>query len=631
MCYYPVVYTIGICYNKLMYFQSNTTVVVIMKKIFFLFLFTFLTILSFAQTDTSKGKKDSLKNRILQDQSNELQKLQIQRNADSILRMELQQQLDQLKSSDNQQKQNLAQQIEELNNKETERVKRQRQKIDSLRQFVSGFPVLPFGDTLFRIYNKIGSFTPADRASSISERIKKLAKNFDFSPDSLKAVISDQGQDIVYGENIIMSITEPDALWENSNTTELATKYGDIIRTSIVKYKKSISFLTILKQIGLALLVIGILVVIIFYIGKLFKWTAARIRSEEGRFFKGYNIRHYQIFDAKRQISFLLLLNTILKWLLIVLAISLTLPLLFSIFPWTKNFADTLLGYVLTPIKAVLSKVWDYLPNLFTIIVIVIIFRYIMKLLLFIKREIEQGDLKIEGFYPDWANPTYQIIRVLVYAFMFVVIFPYLPGSDSPIFKGVSVFLGILFTFGSAGPLSNLIAGFVITYMRSFKIGDRVKIGDVTGDVIAKSLLVTRIRTIKNEIISIPNSTVMSGQTINFSSEAPDKGLIIHSTVTIGYDAPWRQVHQLLINAAKKTDFILKDPEPFVLQTSLDDFFISYQVNAYTNEPNKQALIYSSLHQHIQDEFNEAGVEIMSPHYRAMRDGNDTTIPGKPS
>ena len=234
---------------------------------------------------------------------------------------------------------------------------------------------------------------------------------------------------------------------------------------------------------------------------------------------------------------------------------------------------------------------------------------------------------------------------------MLVVIFPYLPGSDSPIFKGVSVFLGFLFTFGSAGSLSNLIAGLVLTYMRLFRIGDRVKIGDVSGDVIEKSLLVTRLKTPMNEIISIPNSTVMSSHTINYSIESLNQGLVLSASVTIGYHVPWKDVHQALLEAAERTPQFLKDPKPFVLQTGLEDFYVGYAVYGYTrgannqasihsqlfsniqdtfNEAgieNKHAVIYSHLHQNIQDCCNEAGIEIMSPHYRAERDGNAVTIP----
>jgi len=264
---------------------------------------------------------------------------------------------------------------------------------------------------------------------------------------------------------------------------------------------------------------------------------------------------------------------------------------------------------------------------MFTIAVIVLFIFFLIRLLRFLSVQLENGSVVLKGFYSDWAKPTFNILRILLYAFMFVLIFPYLPGSHSPVFQGVSVFLGILFSLGSSSAISNMVAGLVITYMRPFKIGDRVRIGDVTGNVIEKSLLITRIRTIKNEEITVPNSTILNSHTINFSAESSSAGLILHTSVTIGYNAPWRVVHQLLIDAAMATTGVLKDKTPFVLQTSLDDFFVTYQLNAYTDQPTNQSAIYSGLHQNIQDLFNKAGVEIMSPHYRAQRDGNDSTIP----
>jgi small-conductance mechanosensitive channel len=212
---------------------------------------------------------------------------------------------------------------------------------------------------------------------------------------------------------------------------------------------------------------------------------------------------------------------------------------------------------------------------------------------------------------------------------MLVLIFPYLPGSGSPAFQGVSVFIGVLFSLGSSSAIANMVAGMVITYMRPFKIGDRVKIGDITGDVVEKTMLVTRIKTPKNEDITVPNSTVLLSSTTNYSTHTRQNnaGLIVHTTVTIGYDIPWKEVHKALIYAARNNELVDKEPEPFVLQTSLDDFYVSYQVNCYTREANKLALVYSLLHQSIQDSFNEAGIEILSPHYRNQRDGNHTTIP----
>jgi small-conductance mechanosensitive channel len=172
-----------------------------------------------------------------------------------------------------------------------------------------------------------------------------------------------------------------------------------------------------------------------------------------------------------------------------------------------------------------------------------------------------------------------------------------------------------------------MVAGIVLTYMRPYKIGDRIKVGDVTGDVVEKNLLVTRLRTIKNEDITIPNATILSGHTVNYTTMAKTTGLILNTTVTIGYDVPWQTVHHLLISAAEASEGISAEPKPFVLQTELNDFNVSYQLNAYTALSNQMAVIYSRLHQNIQDKFNEAGVEIMSPHYTSLRDGNHIQIP----
>jgi small-conductance mechanosensitive channel len=218
-------------------------------------------------------------------------------------------------------------------------------------------------------------------------------------------------------------------------------------------------------------------------------------------------------------------------------------------------------------------------------------------------------------------------VRFLILAFTAVVVFPYLPGSHSPAFQGISIFLGLLFSLGSTSAIANVVAGSVLTYTRAFQLGDRVQIGETIGDVVEKSLLVTRIRTIKNVDISIPNAMVLGSHIINFSSAAEGAGLILHTSVTIGYDAPWRTVHKLLVDAALGCDHILKTPEPFVLQTSLNDFYVSYEINAYTDKPEAMASTYSAMHQNIQDKFYEAGVEIMSPHYSSLRDGNKAAIP----
>ncbi|WP_373513923.1 mechanosensitive ion channel domain-containing protein [Persicitalea sp.] len=581
-----------------------------------------------AQTDSTSQKNDSLNTVALREYNEKLAQVEQQRQADSLKREELEARLNSLKTTDNLKKEELQKQLQALNDKEIQRIAQKKARIDSLRQTVKSYPVTGFfNDTLFVIYSKFGSFSAKDRAEAISNRIAKLKDNYGFQSILLKVEEAETTDDIVFDESIIMSVSENDAIWNNKPREELAEEYRTIIGQAVGNYLTETSFATLAKEFGLALLVLLGAGLIIMYLVKLFRWTATEIRAQEGKRFNGVNIRNYSLFNASHQVNFFLNINTVVKWVLIILLIYIALPVLFGIFPWTEGLAGTLFGYILDPLKDIFKSLWNYLPNLFTILVIVTVFIYILKGLRFLKDEVQNGDIHLTGFYPDWANPTFQIVRVLLLAFMLILIFPYLPNSDSDIFKGVTVFLGFLFTFGSAGSLSNIIAGLVLTYMRLFKIGDRVKIGDETGDVIEKSLLVTRIRTTKNEIVSVPNSTVMSSPTVNYSSETLNQGLILHTTITIGYDVLWKDIHQALLTAADRTELLLKEPKPFVLQTSLDDFYVAYQINAYTREANRQAGIYSNLHQNIQDCCNEAGIEILSPHYRAARDGSMTTIP----
>lgn len=295
--------------------------------------------------------------------------------------------------------------------------------------------------------------------------------------------------------------------------------------------------------------------------------------------------------------------------------------------PFTEKFAETWLDAIREPIQAIFTGFVDYLPSLLFLIVWSTIVFGLLKLNRLFWKWVDAGAVVIPGFYTEWAYPTSKILAFLLIAFGLVVAFPYLPGGNSDAFKGVSIFIGVLISLGSGSAMGNMISGIVLTYTRAFRLGDRIKVGEYTGDVIERTLLVTRLRTVKNEDVIIPNATVVSSSVVNYSEVKNSGQLILHTTVTIGYDAPWRKVHQLLIEAAKRTDGISPEPEPFVLQTALNDFNVSYQINAYTNSPNRMALIYSDLHRNIQDVFNEGGVEIMSPGYHAIRDGNHTTIP----
>lgn len=498
--------------------------------------------------------------------------------------------------------------------------------IDSVK--LKGYPVSPFKDTLFYVYNKVGSFSAENRANAITEKIKKLYEEAFFDADSIRIVPSDITQDIMYkGDFVIMSILEIDAKVEKQSAAYLAKRNLNLIKKAIVNQNENHSQLP--KRLGYTVLLILIVGFILFFVGKIFNRVKLYILKNSDKHFKGFVYNNITMLSPQRQQFVVMRLYGFVKIIALILIVYFSLPLLFSIFPATEDYTTTLLRWVLSPAKLAFLGFVGFLPSLFAIIVIIVIFKYALKIIKFFFDEIKKENIKIDGFYSDWAMPTFNIIRFLMMAFMLVIIFPYLPGSDSPIFKGVSVFVGVLFSLGSSNAIANMVAGLVITYMRPFKIGDFIKIGDVSGEVIEKTALVTRVRTPKFEDITIPNATVLSSTSTNFSANTKNasNGLLIHTTVTIGYDVPWKDIHKALIEAALKTDMIEQTPAPFVLQTSLDDFYVSYQVNVYTKEPTKQPRIYSSLHQNIQDSFNAAGIEIMSPHYKALRDGNTTTIP----
>ncbi len=587
-----------------------------------------LSLSGFAQTDSIAQKNDSINAAVLDAYNQRIAQIEQQRLNDSIKKAELEAQLKSLKTADNLKKEDLQRQLKQIEDNERQRIADKKARIDSLRLTAKGYPVKGvLNDTLFFIYSRLGASKPNERAENISQRIEKLFDDDFLKVDSLIYITAENSVDIVYGEHIIMSISETDALWYNKSMKALAKEFNEAIKSSLKKAKEETSLTKLLMRIGLVIVVIGITWFLVLIIGKGHKRLLRYIATNKNRWLKDLSYKDYTFLSAEQEMRIILFLIKIFRWFVYFIILYITIPIIFSIFPFSRTWADALFNLFWSPFKGVLTAVWEYLPNLFSILVIYLVMKYFIRLVGYIFNEIEQGKLKLAGFHADWAMPTYSIVKFLLYAFMFVLIFPYLPGSDSHIFQGVSVFIGILFSLGSSSAIANMVAGLVITYMRPFKVGDRIKIADITGDVVEKTLLVTRLRTPKNEIITIPNSSILTGNTINYSSDAAENGLILHTTVTIGYDVPWRDTHKALIDAALKTELVLKDPKPFVLQTSLDDFYVSYQLNVYVREAGKQASIYSNLHQNIQDVFFERGIEILSPHYRAQRDGNATTIP----
>ncbi|KAA6301274.1 MAG: Mechanosensitive channel MscK [Candidatus Ordinivivax streblomastigis] len=491
----------------------------------------------------------------------------------------------------------------------------QKQLVDSLRIITQGIPVVVETDTLFYLYTNRGGLSPTKRALQISHMIINLGKEYNMQPDSVYIISEDITTDIMYNDKVIISLTDKDGLWANSSRDELATHYRTIIVDTLRLLKEKHSFMALVKHILLLSLVLVVLFILIRLVNFGYHRLKKKLHDMKGKYFKPLYLKKYEFLSVDRQLRIFYFLANTLRYAVIILLFIITLPIIFSIFPQTENLALQIFSYILSPAKKIAWSIIHYIPNLFVIALIWLVIHYITRGLGSLAREIGSGHLRIRGFYPDWAGPTHSIIRFLLYAFMISLIYPYLPNAQSGIFQGISVFIGLIVSFGSSSAIGNLIAGIVLTYMRPFKIGDKIKYNDLVGNVVEKTPIVTRIRTIKNEIVTVPNGSLMNAQTVNYSESVRQCGLLIHLEVSCGYETPWRQIHQLLIEAAKNTPGIVPESLPFVHETAFNDFYVNYEINAPITDANQMSAIYSDLRANIQDKFKEAGVNILSPHY----------------
>ncbi len=490
-------------------------------------------------------------------------------------------------------------------------------------------PVILDGKILFYIKTGILSFTAQDRARTVANEIKRIAGNKEIDPRTITTQDFEERTEILAGKDRILVFTTGDARAEGleKGRAEIAAFYARQIQTAVEDYRKARSSRNLLFGALYALITTLILAFLLILLKFIFRQVYRRLQAWRETKIKALQVQDLEVVTAERARDFLV---GAVRWIRIVLTVGLFyfyVPLVLEFFPWTLGLSNRIYTWSWDSVALVGNAIWDYIPNLFIIALIVLLTHYVIKGFRFFFQAVEQRRVRLPALAPDLAMMTFKLVRFLLIAFSIVVLYPYLPGSESAAFKGVSIFVGVLFSLGSTSVVANIFAGLSLTYMRAYRMGDRVKIGETVGDVIEIKMYGTRIRTIKNVYITIPNSQILQGHILNYSAEARTRGLILPTSVTIGYDSPWRTVHQLLIDAALKTRDILKTPAPFVLQTALNDFYITYELNAYTDQSHSMAQTYGELHQNIQDTFNEAGMEIMSAHYMHLRDGSRTAIP----
>lgn len=497
---------------------------------------------------------------------------------------------------------------------------------------VSEFPVILDGQNLFFVKEEFGPVSAEDRAKKISNRLKNIAENLVIDPESIDSLSQDNLTFIfsgkLSGENTILTITEADAKAFNSSRQELAELYINQIKNGITKYREERQDTNIVRGLLFSAICTIAFLIILFLINLIIGKIYSDLNSLN-KSFKGLKIRGFELISAERLKKNLLFLVVNLRWIINLTITTIYLGIISSFFPTTKRISLQFWNYLVNAVKLIAGQIISYLPNLLIIGIIVLLTYYVISLVKPIFSELEKGTITLAGFYPEWAEPTYRILEVLILAIAGIMIFPYLPGFGSAAFQNISILLGVLVSLGSTAAVSNVVAGIILIYTRAFQLGDRVRFGDVLGNVEEKSLIVTRVRTFENIIITIPNSSLLSGNIINYSASIRDTRtpVMLTAVVTLGYDVPWKLIYETLIRAALDTTYILEDPLPLVLQTSLGDFSVTYELKAYTNSPTQMEVIYSELHQNMQDKCNEADIEILSPIYSAVRDGNTSTIP----
>jgi len=505
--------------------------------------------------------------------------------------------------------------IEEESKKNTvdsTEIKRRLSEIDKIKAITEGAPIILNNDTLFKIYARVGQYSAFDRATSAQKKIEALYDEPFFYKDSLKIENNFNTEIITYNGKIIIGINEIDALWESSTPIELANKFRTIIGEKIDEQRSQNSFKVKLIRTGEFLLIVLAVILILRLLNKLLNKFRIRIISNKKLLERGLTIKKHQVFKHQQLISFISKLFVLAKALVFLIIIFSTLPIALKIFPQTSAWANEMQQVILEPIKSLLDSIVAYLPNLVKIIFILILGNYLLKLLKYFALEIGKGTIPIKGFYKEWAKPTYLILRFIIFVFLLIIIFPYLPGAETKSFQGISVFLGILISIGSSSAISNAVAGIVITYMRPFQIKDWIKVGNITGVVIEKNALVTRLKTFNNEDITIPNSTILTGATVNYSSIGKTNGLCLSTVINVRYMYDEELVSETLLYAAKITTGITEKISPYVFQLSLNDNNATYEINAITFEPERMYQIKSDLIKNIHNTFKEKNISLKS-------------------
>jgi len=476
-------------------------------------------------------------------------------------------------------------------------------------------PVEIDGSVLFQL-GGVSSYPAEVRARTVSERIVAAAADPAVSVDSLRVVDTGSVVEIAAGERPLLMIVDADAALEQVGRGELARAHLNRIREAIVEYRAGRTPAALRRaalNTLIATLLLGLGVALAWWFwNRLNAFLARRVDARV----HSVGIQSFEVMRADRIRSALRTALVGLRTIVLLAGALVYVGYVLAAWPWTRGLSQDIVGFALAPLEVMGRGVIANIPRLVFLAVLFFAIRLLLRVVRLFFETVGRGAVTLSGFDADWAAPTYKIVRVAIVAFGLIVAYPYIPGSESEAFKGVSLFIGIVFSLGSSSAISNIIAGYMMTYRRAFKVGDRVKIGDAIGDVIEMRLQVTHLRSFKNEEIVIPNSQILSGDVVNYSSFSRTQGLILHTEVGIGYETPWRQVEAMLLAAAARCELPSGEPpRAFVWLKKLGDFAVTYELNLHCSDVKGMMALYTAMHRNILDVFNEYGIQIMTPAY----------------
>lgn len=489
--------------------------------------------------------------------------------------------------------------------------------VSSAASPVTTYPTAPVtvdGKVLFEVRGVTGY--PADeRAAAIASRIVAVARARDVSATSLRVVQADDASNILTGSFFVMRVVDADAVQAGVSRGVLARVFTERISAAVKAYRHDRSP-AVLSMDTLYAAAATLAVFAAFWAGA---WSFRRVEVHiEQRYrsrFRDVKVKSVPVIHAQQLWAIWRNALRAMRWALGLIVLYTYVHFTLGLYPWTRPLAAGLLAALTEPLGAMAWAILGYLPKLVFLGLLVLLTRYLLRVLSMFFGALHRGTVTVSGFEPEWGWPTYRIVRVLVVAFAAVIAYPYIPGSGSEAFKGVSIFLGVIISLGSSSVIANMIAGYTMTYRRAFRVGDWIQIGRMSGGVVDTGVLVTRLRSLKNEEIVVPNSLILNSSVVNRSTMAKERGLILHTKVGIGYEVPWRQVNAMLLMAAGRTPGLRPEPSPFVLQSKLGEFAVEYELNAYCDRPETVPQLYTELHQNMLDVFNEYGVQIMTPAY----------------